>query len=262
MFFVAYRENELFLKYLPGILEGLPIAGKFVIPQGTDLKDCKDAFIAAADAALANGATYFLTDGTCSGYHYMDLTGRRRIKGKESYQINIDFDGIFRNEIERWLGSNPTADNILWFAEQITTGRTVDKVVIVADRIKDHGFVGNTPLTMGKTEEGLQEILSKRFPDADVQIVKDLQAAMAFADEENTMLVLDRHCGIKELMLDERGYQIYTSLGNWKHASMLYMMPFETCADQLMERGTFPYRFDTEKMRAAIMRRKAQLDQY
>ena len=105
---------------------------------------------------------------------------------------------------------------------------------------------------MGESERAAWIVnqLNILFPEATTQIVQTLAEALEHASDKETLIVLDRHCGIKEIMAQAGGW--YRSLGNWPHPSMLYMLPFETCASNLVSRGGFDFAFDLELMRQKL----------
>ena len=146
-----------------------------------------------------------------------------RINGQYYWDAEISIDEIFRNEVCGWLGVNSVADNLGWFAGMIAEGRTVEKIVIVANRLADHRFEGegsweyrfgakHTPVL----EQRMMDALGDKYPSASMEVVDTLEDAMVHAEEDTTMLVVDRHSGIKDVMQQE-----YEKLSMWTRRSML-----------------------------------------
>ena len=51
-------------------------------------------------------------------------------------------------------------------------------------------------------------------------------------------------------MAESNGW--YNSLANWPHASMLFLLPLETTAANLVSQGNIDLEFDVEKMRGEL----------
>lgn len=250
--FVIYRDNDLFRTHVHRILEGLNVVGTYVVPRGIAFDAVRDEAIAAAEQALANGARLLVTDQTCSSVNSILTEGESRPRNRFSRKSLLDY--IFRNQIDAGHPKNTVADNVAWFADQVTGKRTVKSAIIVQSRISDHCWAGkdNTELPRSEAEKSkwLAKQLNAIFPDSDVKIVETFKEALEFAGDPETLLVLDRHCGVKEVMSREGDW--YNSLSNWPHACMLFQLPFETCAANLVSRGNVGHIFEIEAMRNLI----------
>ncbi len=236
--FVAYRNNSLFSRFVPELLEGLEIEKTFIIPAGTSLQDVKGELTAACSNLES---THFLTDSTCRPYNI-----GRVIKQNLSSKVEIKLDSLFEHEVYIWTEGHNSSENIVWFTEHVSMGNEIKRIVIVRDCICDHGF--------GRSEEDvviwISEQLANRF-SVQPEVVKTLDEAMPFLDESETIIVVDRHAGLKDLMKVD-GEHGYHSLDNWRYKSMLLTLPFETCAEQLISRGAFEHSFNIDRMRESI----------
>ncbi|OIO48270.1 MAG: hypothetical protein AUJ34_03420 [Parcubacteria group bacterium CG1_02_41_12] len=253
MIFLAYRNNRLFQKYVPKIIEGFPIAGTFVLPAGTELDDKREEYINAVNSATEKGATMFLDDHTCMRYHYEEYTGGNLQWGEDEFEIHLDWS--FRSQIESWTGNRSAMENIAWFAKQVANSQPVNKIVIVVDRITDHSFAGDggNDLRNCKKLETASRIstkMSEAFADAEIISVLHLEEALEYANNPCIMIVADRHCGIYQIAADAK--HNYEEYGGWPYPCMLFLLPLESCAARLIDRGDFSFNFDCEEIREKI----------
>ena len=191
--------------------------------------------IAKAKQAKVDGATTILTDYTCLG------AGRHEI-GKMFFQEEIFLDELFSIQVENCSSGNTMDDNFVWCAKQIADGKPIKSVVVVENCIGDHSINGRRPCI-----DWVKDQLTGLFSGATVEVVETLDEALVLADNPETLLVADRHCGVKKVMSREDGW--YNSLNNWEYSSMLYMLPPETCVGHLINRGVVDFEFDLEEMR-------------
>ncbi len=258
--FVAYRRNTLFDTYVPSLLEGLDVVGTFIVPQGVAFDTCSEAALAAAISAQSAGAEAILVDSTCGGLAY-----RRNERGLSvnRFRPHIGLDYCFSQEVDRLFPVNTVGDNLAWFATQVVANRQVAAVVVIADCITDHKLVGvDTHQQWGWHNADLPHLIGvhaqRLFPAATVTVVRKLEDALLDAQDPTTLLILDRHCGIKKLMQAASSRKdddcAYFSLTNWPHPSQLMMLPFETCLGHLIESGQINYSFNIGMMRAVILR--------
>lgn len=254
-FFVAYRNNDLYATYVPRLLEGLNVVGTFVVPRGTELETVREAATAAVEKAVAAGATGIISDETCG--HIADVPVPGDYWPRCRFGCHVTLDRLFAWQIENICPNNTIAENFAWFAKQVVGDRRVTSVVVAEDRIADHDLVGTDddrqPFQNGARLEWMVRQLNQLFPNVAVKKVFKLQEALEFATDPEALLVLDRHCGIKEIMDQKAGW--YNSLANWPYPSMLMLLPLETCAANLASAGTIDFEFDLEAMRNEISNR-------
>lgn len=247
-FFVIYRQNALFDQYVPLLLEGLPVAGTFTIPAGEAISS-HQVKLQAVLQALPEGVTHFLTDETCALHSIPGLT----VPGFPApANKTVWLDTLFSKQVDKWNRGQTVSANLVWFAKQLLAGRTVKRVIVVREAIKDHRFVGTENPLQGPIP--LQTWIGEQLGaglDALHSITETLAEAIAAAgDDESAMIVADRHCGLKDVM--KRDGNWYRSLSNWPHRAALLTLPFETAAAQLMGRGSFEHSFDLAAMREEI----------
>ncbi len=239
---VIYRNNDLFAQYVDAILKGHEVSVRYVIPAGEAFGDHENAILEDLARALANQAKVLFVDSTCGD---VDREGR---------MIHIDLDGLFQSQIEKRHPNNTVEDNFAWYARQVVGERQVKKVIVVLNQIADHGFVGsNSGPSRGNAAEWVIKQLHDLFPGVRVLTIATLAETLKQAEDPETLIVLDRHCGIKEEMPNKEGW--YHAAHNWLHQSMLYILPFETCASQLASCGKCAEAFDVEEMRSAVQKR-------
>lgn len=243
-FFIAYRDNGLYRRYMPELVKGLDIVDTFTIPQGTEFADMQEAAIRAADRAVSNGATCILSDWTCYRLTYAAKWDEPRFENKAS------LSSLFYEQIEKWYPDNTVADNFLWFGKQLIGQRTVKRFVVVWDHLRDHIFAGNDRQEMYAPERGdwLAGLLKEAFPEASVLVVRYLDDAYEFFQDPEALIVADRHC-TKFDMPD-----LASDLGVWPHAAMIYLLPFETTNSLLVNAGLCDRDFDIPAMQAKLLK--------
>jgi len=244
--FLTYRQNELFDKYVPQILDGLSIVGTFIIPAGTEVLDVKDEYSQKLSTLSECGVTHIIHDDTCSPWDFLSDSSLHEYRNKI-----VRLDRLFSSQIYKWIGRQTVADNLKWFASCVANGKPVKKVVVVKKSINDHDCAGEEDISHPR---GMQGFVAEKVGEvfkAESVMVDTLKEALEFAHEVEAMIVADRHSGIKEVM--PRSGKWYDSLSNWPHQCMLFILPFETCAKQLIDRGTFPYSFNVDEMRDEVL---------
>lgn len=244
--FVLYRDNDLFRAYIPQLLESFDIVDKVVIPQGTEFDDALRAEIRESiTKAKANGAEFACADYTC-------LYEFKLYNDWNKYTI---LDYLFQDQVEKLLKSHPTDDEKkAWFARSLTGGKSVKKIILVTSRIRDHGFwdVGSA----ADVAEHIAQVVGHVYTDAEKHVTKDLGEAMAFVDDPEALIILDRHCGIKEKFSKDGRW--YSAHENWHHKSILFILPFETALGHLVGRPGFDFDYNINDMVAAILKNAPQ----
>ncbi|MFC1644617.1 hypothetical protein ACFL08_01165 [Patescibacteria group bacterium] len=249
--FLIYRNNELFQEYIPRIMEDFDVVGTFVVPAGVSYESIAEEAIEAAEDAKSKGAYLLVSDETCRGIAYKPtLSDKWKDRFKRSF---CGLDYIFSRQIEEGFCNSTSVDNLVWFALQVVNGRNLKKVIVVQECISDHHYAGSDNCRRIPTEERsiwVSNHLQDLFPEARIQVVGTLDEALPYASDPELLLVADRHCGVKDIMSQEGGW--YNSLSNWPHECMIYMLPFETCAANLISLGSIDFRFDVAKMKEII----------
>jgi hypothetical protein len=250
MLFVSYRENALFNEYVPQLLEGLPISGTFIIPAETWPEDKGEEYITAFTNLQKNGVRGILCDETCNPMYFENRDGMKSESrfSRGIYWKTISLNWLFQKEVEKWVGNNSVATNLCHFATEAAAGHKIQKIVVVKNSLGDHTLVGSQAPLANQRDTWITSQLAACF-NASTAIVNTLAEALPHMDDESTLLVADRHCGIKKLMGGGAGYN---SLANWPKKCALLLLPFETCAAQLIGRGTFPHRFDIQSMQDEV----------
>lgn len=249
--FVIYRDNSVFRNFVPQLLEGLEVVDTYIVPQGTKPDDVLKVATSAMERARENGANIIISDITCTNLAY-----KERSVGYPTLLFSdiITLDFIFKSQISKWKPKNTMAENFAWFARQITKNRKIKSIVVVESQIADHRLAGSDDKNqLRKTSDRSEWIVNQLraiFPKCIIRLVKKLPEALELASDPETLLVLDRHCGIKNTMSNKNGW--YDSLDNWPYPSMLYLLPFETCAANLMSQGNFEFEFNIEDMRQEL----------
>lgn len=242
--FCCYRDNALFREYVPRLVEGMNTE-TYVIPEGTVFDEkAKADLTAAADAAVWSGCRSLITDRTCADVAICKCPDAQLGLSGVRFRRYCFLDDVFSQTIERWQPQNSMADNFAWLSEHVVAGCTIQSVVIVRDNIGDHS--SNDPESIANW---VRDQSLRLFPKARVSIVKTLHEAMVAATPV-TLIIADRHCGIKELMDESCGW--YHNLANWPGPGYLMQLPFETCAENLVSVGRISFSFDISEMRKIL----------
>jgi hypothetical protein len=251
--FVMYRRNDLFDRRVPQIIDGLPVGGVFTIEVGTTIAENKSAYMDFLQKIPLGSA--MLSDETCHPCVNQEIIGTESSNGAEGRCAgsSVSLDDLFFQEVQRWTKDQTQDENLVWFAKQVIGQRPIQGVLVVADCISDHAFAGNsgTMYQYNAEENWIATILGGALGVASTVTPTLEEAIQKCGDCPEILIVADRHCGLKNVM--SRTGKWYRSLANWPHKSALFTLPFETCADQLIERADFTYDFDIANMRAKVL---------
>ena len=245
--FCIYRDNNLFSKYVPQLLEeGFEIVGTFIVPAGTDYDSVEEEAIVALKSMQGKGVKIIITDDT-----FWKVARNHRPSGE---LVSLNY--LFASQTREIVPEAASPEQLItWFAQQLTSGHAPRRVIVVKDCICDHKYISYELMDelMGDDERAgwIIKHFESIFPEAEFSIVAKLDDALSCANDAETLLVADRHCGIKDIMRKERGW--YDSLNNWPYACRLYQLPLETCMENLISVGLTDFRFDVQKMRESII---------
>lgn len=253
---VVYRDNDLFKRYTSEMLTNMDeinVIETFVVPRGVQVESLKEKTTAVIDRARTLGAECVITDRTCRGVVGPDYSKWTKVLSLES---------PFQEQVEKVNPDRTQAELFVWFAKTVASDSVIKSIVVVKDSIGDHSFVGKrddadrvptnrVPGYEDKLVSWVEKQLQNAFPEATTTIVDKLEDALALADNPETMLVLDRHCGVKEVM-DSKKDGWYHNMANWPHQAILFMLPLETCLELLISRGDFEFEFDIAEMQEDI----------
>ncbi len=241
--FVAYRTNTLFARYLPELLDGLPVVGTFVVPSGDQFvwgsqthTNCKNAVLAALDKGAG-----LLTDLTCHPYQRIGVD----CKGSLAF-----IDKLFSEQIDAKREQSTSVDNLVWFAKELAEGRSLRQIIVVERSIADHDLVGSDNLFQmlsgtreqraAQRAEGIAGILGENFPGIETVIAQPADLLLCRIEDPNTMVVIDRHA--------TNHVPDYGAL----RRTILYTLPFEDSALGLIERGNLSWEFDIAEMQEKL----------
>jgi hypothetical protein len=254
MIFIAYRSNQLFDKYVPGLVKGLPVTETFIIPAGTSFSDVRAAAFAATERAQRKGAATILLDFTCTELSELRVSPEEEWP-KKRFHKTVSLDYLFASEVDRQSPGSTVAQNFVRFARLVVDEKPVTTVVVVQESLGDHEFAGtNKPFGQFMDAKAVAWIVGQvkeLFPKSAVNVVATLDKALESADDPATLVVCDRHCGVKEVMGKRNG--MYGSYANWPYPAMLYMLPFESCAAHLAGLSRLDFTFDLAKMQQEIL---------
>lgn len=247
---VAYRDNDLFRKYIPDMLSQVPSGidiEKIIFPARTDIDDIEKELTTKLKEIEV--PFLYLSDRTCTIF-LNDEALRRKCQDGEiniiGYQGGLDegFSQIVKEIFE-------TRDFVAIFKN---IAKTISKepsvIYVIVDGIADHLYRGfqdadelfaeyrrspRNPIDPYKFAEFLKGILEGLYPGIEVRVKKDILAffyADPFDQEHNVLLVADRHCDSSKDA--ERGPHGINTFGPKKK---LFLLPFENAIAHLIMIG-------------------------
>lgn len=242
----AYRENDLFVKYMPeviGLLSKEITTEKFVFPAGTDVAQLRENL----ESALKDEKGFvFLHDTTC------DAFSKETRKEREIRAYNLDeiFSDCASKAVREVFGKETNKEEsflagLKKLAKLVHTNPT--NIYIVEDHLADHfRYIHYEKRDNQTISLALKKVLKEVFPVAKIAIVSSYaDAVKRCANNQDAMIVVDRHCDVMENDMD---------ITQWPHKTKLFMFPLENAANHLFELKKLSASFDAEAIFKEISR--------
>lgn len=256
---VAYRDNDLFHKYVPEILELLPqqevMIEKIVFSPQTDVKEIRSTLVKRL--TIIKGPFSYLSDNTCTIRNLESEGLLNRCYSDASPEIRIrrslTLDDCFCLVADKMFSRQDFTSIFCRLAKSICENPS--QIYVVERNITDHlwGMCRDGQHLVKTTFAGsrykfaqhIKGILEKLYPHTKVYVKETLESAIRGAVQscnENTLLVADRHCGIYDEMKDAR------DITTWPYNFKLFCLPFENAVFHLMTLGKIKQDFDVKAL--------------
>lgn len=246
---VAYRNNALFQEYVPGILAQIPAGVEIkqnVFPAGTNPSNIREKL----ESSLREEEIPFvyLSDFTCGLFRLKceALLQKERNKGI----VYRYLDEAFYKIVQKMYKSRDFSQ--IFKAIALATSKNPSVVCVVVDNILDHlyGFkdaskmmnkYGHRALSPDPVlfAEFILGVLKETYREVEICAEQTLKSALfRYGEDENAIIVADRHCGIYEEMSD------YMNIASWQYKARLFILPFETTVHHLVQQDKLEEKFD------------------
>jgi hypothetical protein len=234
----VYRNNDLFNQIIPEVTSHFSKdinVDYLIFPQGTSMED----IIHQREEKLKtiSCSTLFVSDNTC-----------KITKKTEGYTVAINnglmrlektLDELLEREIWKIFETKSYEDIFKKIAKLITTNP--NEIILIEDGLKDH----ISDIKVWENPTGIMTFCLKEiYPNAHIQTVLKPEQALKHANDENILIIADRHTQI----LDE-----CWKIEEWKHKAKLYLLPFENATRHLGIKAELSEGIKTEDIASEII---------
>jgi hypothetical protein len=222
---VAYRNNPLFRKYLPSILDSLQTIAvkRIVYPESTS----REEIDTRVERELFDepGPFAFACDRTCSSW-------RGKPRNAERISRALWIDELFGTAASKFLGGRDFAENLT-----LVTRLTLEepkRIFIVRDSLADHVNSEEFYRRPNRFAREIKRILTAIYPMAVVSEVDSLDSPEFTNDAPDDLIIVDRH----------HRYQGEYRNVSWTRQASVVTLPLEEAIEDLILQGKVEGVFD------------------